>query len=359
MKLTSFVVVVCLLCSLLGSCCPLLNVEPEDPNIAHKNSSFDYAFNANGTLDHHEETDNIVIYGNYKDFDSSLLYSLIHDKDKICIFYDLDLSDNVNDSHEIMRNNAVIYYYKNDIPHIHSYVSSSSDTKSLITDVNNYVNNILLKISKGLDRVNTAALAHSEQYTSDSEDFVAVRLGSFKEEEKPYGYIECDYVIKKYKSNDVSLYIVEARFFFTPGRIANNLGDGEYDNWFNSSGYAKIKAKRADGEVGFNLYGRGGAPIFKDAYPVNQAFQNSNVALSAQKDPADVEKYTWLYTYEYPKAETYNLVAGYIFETSNPSDDLPEYNISLEFEYRMTVENDLRIFKKSKTFIGHTCHNYY
>ncbi len=355
MRLVSFALVLCILCSLLGSCCSVFTIEPKDSNITHNESSPDYVFNATNTVDHHLETDNIIIYGNYKNFDSSLLYSLIQDKDKICIFYDLDLSDNVNDSLEIMRNNAVVYYYKNDIPHIHSYVSSSSDSKSLIPDVNNYVNNILSEIGNELDSVNTKALANCELYTSGNEDFVGIRQGSFREEEKPYGYIECDYVIKKHKADDVSLYVVEARFFFTPGKVANDLGDDSYDNWFNSSGYAKIKAKRVDNEVIFNR----SAPVFKDAYPVNQAFHNSKAALSAQKDPMDVEKYTWLYTYEHPEAETYNQIVGYIFEMSTPSDDSPEYNISLEFEYRMTVENNRRIFKKSKIFSGHTFHNYY
>ena len=73
MRLVSFVLVLCILCSLLGSCCSVFTIEPKDSNITHNESSLDYVFNATNTVDHHLEADNIIIYGNYKNFDSSLL----------------------------------------------------------------------------------------------------------------------------------------------------------------------------------------------------------------------------------------------------------------------------------------------
>lgn len=412
MKLVSFIEVVSLLCSLFGSNCSVYATKLNNSDVVDKAalSSLDYVFNAEKTANYHVEENNIVIYGNYTDFDSSLLYSLIHDETKICIFYDLDLSDNVNNSYEIMRNNAVIYYYKNNVPHIHSYISNSTGTASLIADVNNYVNEILSGIDDENDLENISmAFSQYSIYTSGSESFAEIHHGSFREEEKPYGYIDCDYSVKKYRADDVSsLYIVEAHFYFVPGKMAKDLGDNSYDNWFNSSGYAKIKATRASNEVGINQVRYGGTPVFKDAYPVNnpgvvtigssyseghtigysckngfsldnlsieagssisqnttygydKAYQGPEPALSAQKDPMDVEKFTWLYTYSSPKNETNHLFVGYMFEMNNKGHDLLEGDVALEFEYQMTVykKNWLGAFLKNYTFSGYIFHNYY
>ena len=335
------------------------------------------------------------------DFDPSLLYSLIHSDNNICIFYDLDLSDNITNNHEIMRNNAVIYYYKNNIPYVHSYISNSSNVEALMVDINNYVNEIISEIDNENNFAPTPrAFLQLSPYTSGSEVFEALYAGSFREEAKPYGYIDCNYVVRKYRANDTSsLYLVEAHFYFTPGKIARSLGDTTYADWYNLSGFAKIKAKRASNEVGINQVRYGGTPVFKDAYPINspgvvsinstytaglnlgysfvngfstdntsnnvsytynKSYQGPNPALSAQKDPNDTEKFTWLYTYESPSNETNHLKVGYMFEMNNYNHHLLEGDLALEFEYQMTVDNNgFWIFNEKYTFGNYTFHNYY
>ncbi len=411
MKLVSFVVVLCLLCSLFGSHCSVFAIEFDNSEIVKKSdSSFNYNFNAENIANYHIEEDNIVIYGNYTEFDSSLLYSLTHNKNKICIFYDIDLTDNVSSSHEVMCNNATIYYYKDDVPHIHSYISNSTEIQELIQDINSYVNEILSEINNESERTDiSSAFSQYSMYTTGNESFEEIHSGSFRKEEKPYGYIDCNYSVKKYRANDVSsLYIVESHFYFTPGKMAMNLGDNSFDNWLNSSGYAKIKTSIASNEVGYNQVRYGGTPVFKDAYPVNnpgvitigssysqgntlgysytngfsldnasfesgsstsqnttygynKAYQYPEPALSAQKDPMDVEKFTWLYTYVTPRNETNHLLVGYMYEMNNNGHDLLEGDVAITFEYEMTVYNDnwWAFFNKNHTFSGSTFRNHY
>ncbi len=367
MKILFFLVALSLL---LSSLSPLESVATISENNDYLSSG--YVFEAVSDVDYRLE-ENRVIYGNYSDFDSSLLYSLIQDESKICIFYDLDLSDNVNNSYEIMRNNAVVYYYKNNIPYVHSYTSNSTEEQYLINDIENYVNEILLEIDNKDDLASTPTvfLQHSP-YTTGNEAFEPLYAGSFRDEEKPYGYINCSYVVKKYRVNDISsLYLVQATVSFTPGKTAKDSGNTSYADWHNSTGYLKIKAARASNEVGIDQVLYGGTPVFKDAYPISnqknapitsssyRAYQIPISALSAQKDPSDTEKYTWLYTYAYPENEDYRLEVGYMFEMNNSGHGLLEGDVALEFEYQMTVDNNRWLFNKTKTFSGYAFHNYH
>lgn len=379
MKLVSFVVMLGVLSSLLSPFWSVETIEPHNTDSAEmKTSSLGYVFEAVSDADYHAEEEGRVIYGNYSDFDSSLLYTLVHDESKICIFYDLDLSDNLNDSHEIMRNNAVVYYYKNNIPYVHSYRSNATEVQSLINDINNYVNEVLSEMDDEDVSISTPKnFLKLSPYTTGTEDFEVLYAGSFREDEKPYGYIHCDYVVRKYGANDVnSLYLVESNISFTPGKIANGLGDTDYADWYNSSGYIKIKAMRASNQVDYNQVGYGGTPVFKDAYHVNipgtvsnnpsisyaysKNYQIQEPALSAQKDPSDVDKYTWLYTYSDPRNEANHLQFGYMFEMNNSGHDWLDGDLALRFEYRMTVDNNgWWIFNETNTFSGYTYHNYY
>lgn len=378
-------------------------------SIITKASSPEYVFNAISEDNYHTEHGNYIVYGNYLDFDSSLLYSLTHDKSKVCIFYDLDISDNISNHHEIMRNNAVVYYYKENVPYIHSYVSNSTDTQ-LLDDINNYVNEVLSKMNDEDCLINTQSdFLRFSPYTTGNEVFEILHAGSFRYEEKPYGYIDCNYNVRKYRANDVSsLYLVEARIFFTPGKIAHDLGNSEYGNWHNLSGFVKLKALRASNEVGINQVRYGGTPVYKDAYPVNtpgnitiassysqginlgvsgtvgfsfedivnggiggnssgnivyaynKTYQTTEPALSAQKDPDDVEKFTWVYNYSDPKGETNNFQLGYMFEMNNSGHDLLEGDLALQFEYQMTVNKTILFFyNERKTFSGSSFHNHY
>ncbi len=370
--------------------------------------SMDYTFNAVDDQNYHVVENGYTIYGNYVDFDSDLLYSLIHDDSKICIFYDIDLSDNVNDNHEILRNNAVIYYYKDGIPFVNSYTTNATDTESIISDINDYVNEVLYEMEEiELLPIQMHYLTYGIA-TTGNEIFEELYVGSFRKEHKPYGYVDCDYVVRKYRANDISsLYLVESEISFTPGKTAYELGNSAYENkWLNKSGYIKIKAERAEHEVGYDQIRYGGTPVYKDAYPVNapgvvtisssyniganlgysntngfslydinvesgnlggasiqysysKTYQNTEPALSAQKDPSDVEKYTWLYTYSDSRNEANHLNFGYLFEMNNSGHDLFEGDLALRFEYKMTVESGWWIFLEQEEFTGYVYHNYY
>ena len=410
MKVASILVILSILFSFFTSHDSIRNREKQSTGYLNvKTVSPECAFEATDDDNYHTEKDGYVIYGNYTEFDSSLLYSLTHEKNKICIFYDLDLSDNANDKHEIMRNNAVIYYYKNNIPYVHSYKSNSTEAQSLINDINIYVNEVLSEMN-GEDNIVTTKtdFLRYSPYTTGNEIFEVLYVGSFREEEKPYGYIDCNYTVRKYRANDVSsLYLVEARVFFTPGSVAHELGGTDYENWKNLSGFVKLKALRASNEVGINQVRYGGTPVYKDAYPVNtprnitiassysqginlgvsgtfgfsfedivnggiegdlnenvayaysKAYQNTEPALSAQKDPDDVEKFTWLYTYSSPKGETNNFQLGYMFEMNNSGHDLLEGDLALQFEYQMTVDKLIVFIHTKQSFSGSAYHNYY
>ncbi len=372
--------------------------------------SMEYTFDAVDDENYHIEENGYTIYGNYVDFDSDLLYSLIHDDSKICIFYDLDLTDNINDNHEILRNNAVVYYHKDGIPFVNSYTTNATDTESIICDINNYVNEVLSKIEGEIELlpIQTQYLTYGIA-TTGNETFEVLYSGSFRKEHKPHGYVDCDYVVRKYRANDISsLYLVESQISFTPGKTAYELGNTDYGSgWLNKSGYIKIKAERAEHEVGYDQIRYGGTPVYKDAYPVNtpgvvsisssynsganlgysntngfslydisiesgnngsasieyaysKTYQNTEPALSAQKDPSDVDKYTWLYTYSDPRNETNNLNLGYLFEMNNSGHDLFEGDLALRFEYKMIVEvNFWDITIATEEFTGYVNHNYY
>ena len=361
MRLVSFVAVLCILCSLLGFHSSVSDIESNNSDhINGSGCSFDYSFNADATLNYHKEENNIVIYGNYTDFDSSLLHSLTHNKDKICIFYDLNLADNVNKSYEILQNNVVIYYYESYVPHVHSYKSSSTEVGELIDDINYYVNERLAEINgKGnYTDVPTAASCYNA-YSSSDKPIEEVRGGSFREEKKPYGYVDCNYSVKKYGEKDESsIYVVEADFYFTPGTIARYLGDTGYNNWFINSGYIKIKASKASDEGKTDQLSHGNGPVFKDAYPLttriySRDYRSTELVISAQKDSKDAEKYTWLFTCSVPKNEANHLSVEYVFEMSN-GQDLFEDDIRLTFEYGMTVCNNnwWELFNKDHTFSG-------
>lgn len=370
--------------------------------------SLEFVFEAVNIDNYHVETNEYVVNGNYSNFDSSLLYSLIHDKNKICIFYDFNLLDNAHDNHEIMRNNSVVYYYKNNIPYVHSYISNATEPQDLMRDINNFVNESLIKLHSENVFLDATAVSTYDIESEETQVFEVLYAGSFREEEKPYGYIDCDFVIRKYRANDVSsLYLVESHISFTPGKVARNLSNSNYDKWYNSSGFVKIKATRASNEVGYNQVRYGGTPIYKDAFPVNspgvvsitssytsglnlgysnttgfsldnisienensgsgsishsynKSFQTQEPSFSAQKDPSDAEKYTWIYSYSDPREETNHLFFGYMFEMNNHGHDLREGDVALQYEYQMPVDNNrIFILNKTYTFSGHSLHNYY
>lgn len=367
-------------------------------------SQQEYAFDVVEDLNYQHTVGKYVINGNYSSYDHSTIKSLVANRDKVYIFYDLDLSDNINANLEILRNHAVIYYYHNGVQNINSYQSNATNSTQRARDISDYVNEKLATIS-------TLTSGSNDEISTMSVDtslFVTLYSGSNREEGKPYGYIDCDYTVKKYRANTAtSLYLIESRVSYVPGKVANNLGRSGYSNiWLNSVGVVKIRAYRASKDVGY-LVRYGGVPVYKDAYPVNEpatisisstysgnldlgysfsngfsldnisAESNKNVglnigyaynkvitrqepALTAQLDPNDAQKFTWVFQYKEAANETNYLTTGYLFEMNNQNHDLFEGDLAFEFEYSMTVSNgSWWIFEAKKQFSGWSYHDYH
>lgn len=238
--------------------------------------------------------------------------------------------------------------------------------------------------------------------------FSEIYNGSFREMKKPYGYIDCDYDVKKFRANEVSsLYVIESNFAFTPGLVAKNNGSQGFDGWYNKAGYIHSKAVQATNDVGYNQVRHGGTPIFKDAYPVNnpgtisitssysiglnlgysfkngfsvdnvssetqrdvgvnttygysKTYSTSEPALSTQKNAYDPQIYEWLYTYSSPRIETNHLKTGYLFEMNNRNHDMLEGDLGVSFDYEMTVSNNgFWFFEQQESFSGKHNHCYY
>lgn len=375
-----------------------------------ENSDYiDNSFNINSHNNYHISNDKYVVYGNYVDFDINFLHSLTHDDSKICVFYDLDLTDNISDKYEIFRNNAVVYYYKNGIPNICTYKSNATDTSELINDISAYVNEIIKKIQE--------LQLSARTIETDTQFFDILYESTFTEERKPYGLIKGDYIVRKYRANDVSsLYLVESDIMYIPGGMGADTGSTSYGNWYNSNGYIKIKAECAEFDVGYDQIRYGGKPIFKDAYPINspnqvvitstytedlqlgysfvngfslydvssqvgssfgseivysynKAYTTTEPAMIAQYDMDDHEndnygaaKYVWTYKYSSPKIETNHLSVGYIFEMNNKGHDLYEGDVAIRIEYMMKVTNDKPINSddyQEYVITDYLWHNYY
>jgi hypothetical protein len=345
------------------------------------------------------------IYANYNSFDGELLKTIISDADKIIIFYDIDISNNVNKNYEILRNNAVIYYYINGIASINSFKSKATEKNVLVEEIEDFVNEKLINIKDKKQNQNTNVNAKSQPDTSS---FEVLYEGSFREEGKPYGYIDCDYTVYKYRANNTSsLYLIDSRISFTPGSVANALGSTKYESkWDNYEGFVKLKAIPAENEVGYDQIRYGGTPVYKDAYPVSKpgkiaitssfsiganlgysftngfsldnisveqetskglniligyskTYENDEPALNTAKDPDDVQKYTWRYTYVKERSQSFNLNFGYMFEMNNSGHDLFEGDLAFKYEYKMVVRNKILFFNSDKSFEDYSYHNYY
>lgn len=331
------------------------------------------------------------VYGNYSTFDYFTLKELVANPEKVFIFYDLDLSDNEKTDLEILRNNATIYYYYNGTPHIDTYVSQATNAEEMRSDVSRYINERIDYVNELLSTPQVSPMASMYDTFSD------LYIQSFRNEHKPDGYIDVDYKVKKYRFDDVSsIYVLNVKITFTGGKLASSLGQQGYDNrMYNQSGYVKLKAENAKHEVGYGQIRYGGTPVYKDAYPMtvpsvttiystytpgtvlgysyyngfsfverttpssnvyglyiacyyNKQFLNSTCNYSTQKDPGDLQKYTW--AYEYPDAvnQSTTMEVGYIFEMNNQNHDLYEGDLAFTIDYRMDVTDKGFLFFEEK-----------
>lgn len=365
-------------------------------------------FKVKKELNYKDKVDNLFIFGNYDSFDSIDLQQHSKNKNNIYVYYDLYLDDNDYKEHQIMQKNATIYYYKNGIKTIDSYNSNSIDIKVLSNDINKFVNEKLMMISKENSFKNSLNLKTNHLNSLENQTtWISTFSGSNRDEMKSYGYVDVDFVVRKYRANDVSsLYILESNFSFIPGKIARTLGSLEYGEWYNSSGYVKVEPVRAWHDVGYNQIRQGGTPVYKDAFPVNspgqvtinstysngvtlghsfkngfsldgltienetsvgvnisesysKSYTNVEPALSTQKDPINPKKYTWLYTYLDPRNETNHLNTRYMFEMNNKGHDMYEGDIAFTYDYQFSVADNVIGNFEVKKIDGRDVHDCY
>lgn len=317
-------------------------------------------------LNDYRTIDNYVIRGNYTSLNESEVENLLADQENIYIFYDLDISDNTDCAQLLSDANAVVYFYKNGIPSIHRLQSETTNKAALLSEIDDFVTEKIHLVSKSESQL---SLTDTQETTTAFKDLFD---GSFRQVKKPYGYIDCNFSIKKYRANDVSsLYLLESDIAFTPGQAARNENIDGYANWSNKAGYLHIKACESSKKCG--------TPVFKDAYPTksphnvfigstyssgsaigysrvngfslsntssadflyayNKNYTNVEPAFSDQKSADDLEKYEWNYTYDTKRDETNHLQTGFLYEMNNEGHNMSEGNVMIRFEYSMTVEN--------------------
>jgi len=388
-----------LLCeSTANTVVPVKKEDNDHLSIEKKQSIYkDVYFQANSIRNYFYENDYILINGNYSAIQKNELETLLAGKNKTYIFFDLNLDDNADDDLEVLKNNAVVYSYVGGIPCVDSFLSDSSG-QDLISEINQFVNSKLQKEEN--PRIKRKA--------DNTSLFKEIYNGSFRKMNKPYGYIDCDFDVKKYRANEISsLYVIESNFAFTPGKVATSNGSSGFESWYNKAGYIHAKAVQATNDVGYNQIRYGGIPVFKDAFPVNvpgtisitssysiglnlgysfkngfsldnitsetqrdvgvnisygysKTYSTSEPALSTQKNASDPQMYEWLYTYSSPRIETNHLKTGYLFEMNNHNHDMLEGDLGVSFNYKMTLSNNgIWLFEQQKSFSGQYDHCYY
>ncbi|MDY4787817.1 MAG: hypothetical protein SO253_00700 [Bacilli bacterium] len=326
----------------------------------------------------------LVVYGNYGNLQKEQINEQINQGNTV-LTYDYYLEDNLGEN-IFDLNSAVMYSNVNGkrVDIINAQSLPFDDFKNVIHDF--YIEKTFLKLSRFNADVN-------------NELFEPLYSGSLREVKKPYGYLDVIYNVKKYRANETSsLYLVESKASFTPGKMAKDNGDSTYGNWHNYSGYFHVQSFQAVNEINQETIRKGGIPKFKDAYPenspgmitisssynvgltlgysftngfslnnisasedksmglnisygYNKAYTTSEPALSTQRSSIDSSIYQWTYTYADPRNETNHLNTGYIFEMNNKNHDLFEGDFSLKYSYKMTVsDKGLWIFEKVRSF---------
>ncbi len=351
-------------------------------------------FDVTSSLSYYYEDENTVVFGNYNDIDKSLIDYYIS-IDKNVFIYDYYLGDNLNDN--IASTNSAVLYSNHNMKQVDVLNLQTADFADFKTEVIAFY---LEKLSTSLNSVRLSGI--------DESVFQPLYQGSFRESKAPYGYIDVLYTVKKYRSSTTSsLYLVESKASFIPGKMAKDNGDNNYGDWYNKSGYIHVEAKQAVNEIDQATIRKGGIPKLKDAYPENspgmitvsstysigatlgysftngfsldnitmeqnremglnisyaytKAYTNQEPALSTQISSTNLNEYQWTYNYVDERNETNHINTGYLFEMNNYNHDLFEGDLSLEYNYKMTVtDNGWWIFKTTKEFTGQKFIGYY
>lgn len=338
------------------------------------------------------EGEDIVVFGNHDSLDRYEISRYISDGYKVFI-YDFYLDDNLG--YNVFDENSAVLYSNLDKRHVDILNLGELTFSDFKNEIINFYNE-----KNTLDVQNRTSM--------ETGLFEPLYSGSFREVKKPYGYIDVLYTVKKYRAkHESSLYLVESKASFTPGKMARDNGDTTYSNWYNHSGFFHAEGTQAINEIDQATTRKGGIPKFKDAYPENSpgtitvtssysvgatlgySFTNgfsldnitvsqntslglnisygysksytiSEPALSTQRSSVNPNIYQWKYTYNTQRNETNHLNTGYLFEMNNYNHELSEDDLTLIYSYKMTVhDNGKWIFGKTQSFEGRKHIAYY
>lgn len=109
-----------------------------------------------------------------------------------------------------------------------------------------------------------------------------------------------------------------------------------------SSSYSKNLTFGRSTSIGFSFgdglsVEEGGSVSQSIAYSYSKSYTTTEPALTAQKDPDNQNKYSWLYIYNTRRRETNHLDTGYIFEMNNKNHDLLEGDVAIVIDYSFTI----------------------
>lgn len=239
--------------------------------------------------------------------------------------------------------------------------------------------------------------------TNQSNEFKPVKgyFGKLVHIDKPYGYVIINYEVLKFRTNETSsLWMIRSAVGFTPGYVAFNNDEKEFEKYKNGSGYLHLEAVQPIFEESQSYSYPGGIPHFKDAFPVNQpskvtisssfvggltlgyswkngfstngistgtdfnaglnisygyskTYERQNPRMSTQISPSRDNEYQWTYDYaeKYGAIETHNMDIGYIYEQNNsgPGHYLSENDIAFEHQIKMNVHKQFLLVHDTKT----------
>lgn len=321
------------------------------------------------TLNYYFENNQLIVLGNRHDISTLEVKSYL-ETGKALFIYDYYLDDNIYENNA--STSSAVLYVSNNIDILDEIFGNFNDFKLNVLDF--FEEKISLQ-NDNFDIFNTSIF--SQLYT-----------GSFRFVEKPYGYIDVNFTVEKYRSSNVSsLYLVTTHAAFSPGSVANTKGDTTYDaKWQNYAGYLHVGSYRAFHELYPGEGRKGGTPIYKDAFPINQpgvvtigstytvgvnlgysftngfsltdisteyggdigvniersyskSFTYPEPSFSAQQSSVDTNVFQWNYQYIDRRNETNHLTTGYMFEMNNYNHDLLEGDVGISFATQMTVRD--------------------
>jgi len=319
--------------------------------------------------DYYFENNQLIVLGNRSNISTQEVKSHL-ETGKTLFVYDYYLDDNIFDNNA-STSSAVLYVSKN-VDILDEHFENFNDFKFSVS--------IFFEEKFSIQSTNLTILSTSI--------FSPLYTGSFRYVQKPYGYIDVSFTVEKYRSNDVSsLYLVTTQSSFSPGSVAYTNGDTTYDEkWQNYAGYLHVGSYRSFLEFYPGEGRKGGTPVYKDAFPINQpgvvtigstytvginlgysftngfsltdvsteyggnigvniersyskSFTYPEPAFSAQLSSVDTNVFQWNYQYVDRRNETNHLTTGYMFEMNNYNHDLLEGDVGISFATQMTVRD--------------------